>query len=286
MRVSGRWLNQYLPYLWQALSATLIQILILFGPGLLLTVLLHFETGFFQRRAVKIIGLGWYLGLFGWLGTIVHELGHAVFCLIFGHKITDMKLFHPDPQTGTLGYVKHTYKSNNIYQLMGNFFIGIGPILLGTAVIYLLSYWLLGINPFKLSVSFNAVDWQLNSWGAFTQLSQNIWNSSGNLLVEVFRPQNFSGWQLYVFLYLVLAIGSSITLSPPDIKGALGGFAVIVVLIFIFNLGTVWAGNFASNIVTGMAGYYPLFYTVVFLIMLLNAAAAVLVLLPLYIPRK
>jgi hypothetical protein len=68
-----------LSYLWQAFSATLIQILILCGPGLLLTLILNFVTRFIQSRAINAIGRGWYLGLFGWLGTVVHELGHAIF---------------------------------------------------------------------------------------------------------------------------------------------------------------------------------------------------------------
>jgi hypothetical protein len=268
-------------YLWSALSATLIQILLLLCPGLLLSIIINFETAFVQRRALNSIGRGWYLGLFGWLGTIVHELGHAVFCIIFGHKITDIKLFHPDPETGTLGYVKHSYNSRNIYQLAGNFFIGIGPILLGSLLIYLLSYWLLGLNPFNLVNNFDLASFQLNSWGALTQLLQNLWNSSGNLLKEVFSLQHLAGWQLYVFIYLVFAIGSSITLSPSDIKGALGGFIVIVVLIFFLNLATVWAGNFISDMIVRIAGYCAMFYAVVFLIILLNVAVAVLVLLPL-----
>lgn len=278
--------SSILSYLWQSLSATSIQILVLLGPGLLLTLILNFETGFIQNRAINTLGRGWYLGLFGWLGTIIHELGHAVFCIIFGHKITDLKLFNPDPETGTLGYVKHSYNRTNLYQLVGNFFIGIGPILLGTAIIFILSYWLLGLNSFNLSNNFSFTSSQLNSWDAFTQLLQNSWNSSGNLLVEIFSWQHISSWQLYAYIYLVFAIGISITLSPSDIKGAIGGFMVIVILIFMLNLAAVWAGNFTSNIVMGTAGYYVLFYTIIFLILLVNIAVALLVLLPLSLLRS
>lgn len=274
-----------LSYLWQALSASLIQILILFGPGLLLTLVLNFETAFIQSRAVDIMGRGWYLGFFGWLGTIVHELGHAVFCVIFGHKITDIRLFDPDPESGTLGYVKHSYNRTNVYQLVGNFFIGIGPILLGTAVIILLFYWLLGLSPNNLAGNFSAVPSPLNTWVSVRELLQNLWNSSAHLLVEVFSWQHITSWQLYVFIYVVFAIGSSITLSPPDIKAALGGFIAIVVLIFILNLATVWAGNYISNFVVGIAAYYVFFYTLAFLIFLINLAVALAVLLPVFLLR-
>jgi len=91
---------------------------------------------------------------------------------------------------------------------------------------------------------------------------------------------------LYVYIYLVFAIGISVTLSPPDIKGALGGFIVIVILIFIFNLATVWARDFTSNIIIGTAGYYFLFYTIIFLILLVNISVALLLLLPLSLLRS
>jgi len=268
-----------LSYLWTATLASLIQIGIFLVPGLILAFIMNYESGFVQRRALLTIGKGWYLGLFGWLGTIVHELGHAIFCLIFRHKITAMKLFDPDPETGTLGYVEHSYNSTSFYQLAGNFFIGIGPILLGMAIIYLLSYLLLGLNPFELANNFNIASSQNISGDTLIQIFQILWTSSTSLLCEVFSWHNLSTWQLYAFIYLAFAIGSSITLSPSDIKGALKGFSVIIILIFIFNLATAWAGDFTSNIVTGTAGYLSIFYTAMFPILLLNIAVSVLILL-------
>jgi hypothetical protein len=273
-------------YLWLAFSSTLFQVLVLLGPGLILTVILNYETVYIQGRAIETIGRGWYLGLFGWLGTVVHELGHAFFCLVFGHKITDIKLFHLDSQTGTLGYVKHSYKPGNIYQLSGNFFIGIGPILLGTAVIFLIAYFLLGINAFNSGSSFNLTGVQINSWEFLGKLLQNLGYSVSRLLVEIFSWQHLTGWQLYIFLYLAFAIGSSVTLSPPDIKAALGGFIVLVALVFILNLATVWAGSSISNFVVLISGYNVLFYAVIFLILLINLVMALLIFLPVYLLQR
>ncbi|MGO0916500.1 hypothetical protein ACTPEM_26060, partial [Clostridioides difficile] len=36
---------------------------------------------------------------------------------------------------GILGYVSHSYKKDNLYQSIGNFFIGIAPIIGGTIMI-------------------------------------------------------------------------------------------------------------------------------------------------------
>jgi hypothetical protein len=269
-----------LSYLWQTLSATLILFLVLLGPGLVLALILHFATMFVQGRAVSILGRGGYLGLFGWLGTIIHELGHAIFCVIFGHKITKLKLFHPDPASGTLGYVKHSYKRNNIYHLVGNFFIGIGPILLGTVVIFLFSYWLLNINVLNLGLSFSQPGYQLNSWETLKEVGLSFGQAFKQLLEGIFSPQHLASWQFYVYIYLVFAVGSSITLSPSDIKTALSGLGVIAGLIFVFNLATVWAGAFSLNIIAGSLSGYFFFYALIFLILLINIAA-ILLLLPL-----
>ena len=80
---------------------------------------------------------------------------------------------------------------------------------------------------------------------------------------------------------MAFVIGSSLTLSLPDIKAALGGFGVILILIFILNVSTVWAGNFISAFVIGISGYYALFYAIVFLIMLINLIVCLFIILPL-----
>ena len=274
-----------LSYLWAAILASLTQIGIFLVPGLVLTLVMNYASMLMQRRALLTIGKGWYLGLFGWLGTIIHELGHAFFCLIFGHKITALKLFAPDPETGTLGYVEHTYNSSNIYQLVGNFFIGIGPILLGTAFIYLLLYLLLRINPFSYVTNVNLATPYFYSLENLTTIFQIFWTSSSRLISEIFSVNNLAIWQLYVFIYLAFAIGSCITLSPADIKGTLKGLSVILILILVFNLATIWAGDLTLTIFTGTISYLLVFYIAMFLILLMDIFVSIVLLLPLSLIR-
>ena len=263
-------------YIWKATLTSLVQIGIFFVPGLVLTLVVNYVSTLLQRRSLLIIGRGWYLGLFGWLGTIIHELGHALFCIIFRHKITEMKLFDPDPETGTLGYVQHTYESSSLYQMAGNFFIGIGPILLGSGLIYLLLYLLLGLNPFKFAVNTGISSWDIYSWSVFINLLQNLRTSLTTLVSGIFSLKNLASWQLYVFIYLTFTIGSSIILSPSDFKGAFKGLSIILLVIFIFNFATVWAGDFTSNIFRFTLNYFLIFYIAMLLVLLMDIAVFVL----------
>ena len=263
-------------YIWKATLTSLVQIGIFFVPGLVLTLVVNYVSTLLQRRALLTIGRGWYLGLFGWLGTIIHELGHALFCIIFRHKITEMKLFDPDPETGTLGYVQHTYESSSLYQMAGNFFIGIGPILLGSGLIYLLLYLLLGLNPFKFAVNTGLPSWDIYSWSVFINLLQNLRTSLTTLVSGIYSLTNFASWQLYVFIYLTFTIGSSIILSPSDFKGTFKGLSIILPVIFVFNLVTVWAGDFTVNIFRFTLSYFLIFYITMLLVLLMDMAVFVI----------
>jgi hypothetical protein len=231
-------------YLGKAIFSTLTQLFILFFPLLLLAFLMNFVSRTSENLSIKVMGRNIYLYLFGWLGTSVHELGHALFALIFGHKIKEIKLFKPDPKSGTLGYVNHTYNPKNLYHQTGNFFIGIGPILICTLLLFLLSLLLFRINFFSISkISFSTET--LKSFALLKHEGQNIWNVLNQYSEEVFGGKNSSWWKISILIYCHYCIGSSITLSTSDVKTSAQGFLIIVVLFFVFNLATAWKGGLA-----------------------------------------
>ena len=159
-------------------------------------------------------------------GVMLHELGHAFFCLVFRHKIIEMKLFAPD-DNGTLGYVLHTYNPNSLYQKIGNFFIGTGPVWGGLAALVLLSRLLL---PSAMLEGNSAMEQIQHFFSGLATLA--FWKSR----------------QSWLWIYLSLTIVSHITLSTPDLKGAGDGFIMIVLTVLLVNLLFGWCGNWAEHV--------------------------------------
>jgi hypothetical protein len=271
-------------YLLQVVLATLQQLLILAGPLLVLAILMHFVSKGSQYLSYRLFGNRLFLGIFGWFGTAVHELGHALFALVFFHKITGMKLFSPDHKKGTLGYVNHSWNSKNLYQVVGNFFIGIGPVLMGSIMLYLIT-WLLF---FRSTTSIAAMpETGLLFSGAVTTGTTfaGIFHGFADYLYFLFSGPGSSWWKLIIFLYLVYSIGSSITLSMEDIRGALKGFLVFVLLLLVFNLATVWIGGFTLDFFRKISNLFTAFYFLIILSILLNVAF-ILILMMLLAIRK
>ena len=57
--------------------------------------LMHLMSNFLRKKFADVFGLKTYIYLTA-PGGVVHESGHALFCLVFLHKILEMKLFSPD----------------------------------------------------------------------------------------------------------------------------------------------------------------------------------------------
>ena len=127
----------FLIFIKDLLLATLAQMASLFLGIFIFGLLIQFISQLSFKSLGNAFGPGGTY-LVAWLGTPVHELGHALFCLIFGHKIEEIRFFKPDKDTGTLGFVYHTWNPKNPWHVLGNFFIGIGPVVLGCAVLFAL----------------------------------------------------------------------------------------------------------------------------------------------------
>ena len=162
----------------------------------------------------------------GFIGTPIHELSHALMCIIFAHKITEIKLFQPNSADGVLGYVNHTYNRKNIYQRVGNFFIGIAPVVVGFLLLTGLFYLLLPDVFVAVSASVREVDFENGIGGFFANF--------GQLFVLLFDC--FGYWQWWVFVIIGSFIALHMTLSKADWRGALSGLVLFLVLFAFIDI--------------------------------------------------
>ena len=161
--------------------------------------------------------------LTGVIGTPIHELGHMIFCPIFGHKIDEFKLFQIGKSE--LGYVNHSYNPKNIYHIIGNFFISIGPIILGTSIVIML-YYLLANEAFTyyLNDSINLI----NNNGNIFLLAQSF-------ILSIINTNSFIDYRFWIFVLLAFQIVLHMKLSKADIKASIGGFILVSIACIIAN---------------------------------------------------
>lgn len=264
----GALLSDILSYLWQVVLTTITQIFILLGPLILLAFIMHIIAKKNENLSYRVMGRKAYLYGFAWLGTSVHELGHAFFAKIFRHKITDMALFTPHSNDGSLGHVNHSFNPKSTYQRIGNFFIGIGPILFGAIVLYIMSWLLFGFGFSKMTI----YEIQGESFFSFNNLGGILSNTWDNIIIYlglVFGASS-SIFKVIILIYFLYAIGSSITLSRSDIKSSIDGFIFFVLGLLIFNLFSSWIGDFTLWLLTESFMIFFSFYFLMLLSIIIN----------------
>jgi len=243
----------------------------MFGGLFIVGLLLYLSARFTRNIFAKTFGPRAEIYITAWAGTPVHELGHAFFCLIFGHKITKISLFKPNSKEGTIGFVQHSYNKRNLYHQVGNFFIGAGPLIFGSLTIVGL-LWLLvpGGSIILSNLQASSLKFTGQTSG-FTEIFQIAITSARSLLSQLFTPENLRSWQFWVFIYLAMAISAHAELSPPDIGAMLKGLLVIVVLFFLVNMVYVifWPAN-QSFLFLGIR-YFDLLVPVLFVALLFSA---------------
>lgn len=173
--------------------------------------------------------------LTGYIGTPIHEFSHALMCLLFGHRIKKISLFGDSRRSRTLGYVEHTYYRKNIYHQLGNFFIGISPILAGGAVILLLVrlltpdvYFSMRAETGNIRAAFSV---GMNE-GALWAVMRGI----GAMFVSLFSLDSFMDWRWWICMILVFSIAIHMEISRSDIVSGFRGLGVIAALLVVADI--------------------------------------------------
>lgn len=208
--------------LWTALVATGAQIAGVLGPLAACALVLHQ----LQRMlaAALTTTFGWRAMLLtGWLGVPVHELSHVAACLVFMHEVEEVKLFAPDPETGSLGLVRHHAPPGNPWAAIGRLFIAVAPLGGGALALGLAAHLLLpDVELFRDPLAL------AGPADAFVR--------AGSVARELLDPGRLADWRTWVFLYVATCVGAHLAPSGADLSDGVRGAIALVATLLILNL--------------------------------------------------
>ncbi len=181
------------------------------------------------RRAGRLFWL-----VTSWLGTPVHEMGHVLMCLLFGHRIERMRLV-PTHSGGAM--VEHSYNKRNLYATLGNLFIGIGPIVTGLSAILLTLHL---VYPASLQGYFSALAAIVADGASEADMFACIWQLMRGLWMEETRAL----WTRLLAAIILFSIAIHVRLSTADVRGMLRGLPnYLVICALIAGVITLIGGD-------------------------------------------
>lgn len=167
----------------------------------------------------------------GYIGTPVHELSHALMCLLFGHSIKKISMFGDSRNSRTLGYVEHTYYRSNLYHQIGNFFIGISPVLAGGGLILLLLRLLTPHIYFELRADTLLLGTGFSANGVLLLLEAIL-----SMIGSVFSPDNFTNWRWWACVLIAFPVAIHMEVSRSDIISGLRGLGAISAMLLVADI--------------------------------------------------
>jgi hypothetical protein len=220
--------------------------LINFFFWLFFLVMISFFLGFLWSK----IFTGKKYQMFLFPGVIVHELSHALGCLIARADIKEIKIL-----SSKGSYVSHTKPR---LPLIGNFIVSFAPIVGGIAVV-ILSFWAFNYQAPKMDF-----------------LNESLFDSFFSLVKQAgtFSLNHYDSWIFWIFSYIVLSVVVCLVPSKQDLKNS---FLSLIFVGLVF-----WAlsfFSFSTGIINGFL-ISALGITVFF------GFVAVLITLPIYFIKK
>lgn len=168
-----------------------------------LLIVFSFVLDYLWSRIFPRHGYRWFITP----GIIIHELSHAIACVLMRAKIMRIRFFAPEG-----GEVEHGQPR---VPIIGKPIIGLAP-LFGCS----LSLWGLFVI-FGYHNSFPTIDFS----GEFFQNVNLLFQSA----LDFFREYSHE-WKFWLFLYIATGISASIAPSTVDIKNAIWGILFLIIL--------------------------------------------------------
>ena len=183
------------------------------------------------------------------IGTPVHEMGHASMCVVFGHKIKKMCLWYPKSRDGTLGYVEHSYNRKNLYQRLGNMFIGMGPIFSGLLFIFLVMLICFSDAFDTYVISVFRDGYEISSFG-------DLFSDGFDMIKNMFSDSTRHVAIKVIGFILILSTCLHINLSAPDIKNSLSALPIYLAITFILSILVYFIdGSFGYAVQSGLSSW-------------------------------
>ncbi len=155
-------------------------------------------------------------------GVAVHELSHALACLLTGAKIHSMVLFRSDGS----GEVRHGPPK---LKYIGDMLIALAPLAGGTACLLLLGILLRApVNLYDVRTG----GVQPDQFRFVLDLAGLVWDDLGVFV----RAASWSDPRTYVFLYFAMCFTLTMSPSRQDLKNGAVGILVICGVVLILHL--------------------------------------------------
>lgn len=169
------------------------------------------------------------LGRLYWIvlapGVAVHEISHALACLVTGAKIKSIKLF--GPRGGEVVHEKPRVP------VVGKAVIAFAP-LVGCSLVLVLLGAMLGsnlANALRIGEGFELSSTLTSLSGFYQFVERRVW-----MLLSGVRRDGYRQWQTYVFLYAAVCLGICLRPSLRDFRSAALGVAAAVGLLYLADL--------------------------------------------------
>lgn len=199
---------------------------------LLIYLVLIMIVGYFINVLTARMTGGWIYRVLVAPGVIIHELSHAIGCIITGAHIQSINVFKRDG-----GELKHT---GSPIPVIGNVVISLMPIVTGITILYFLPNllseakppqvnWLKGLDNYKLQI----IDYK-SVFSIFSTLNSQI---------------SILSWQFWAFLYLIFNLVATMAPSKQDIKVIWWDLLVLAGIFYLFSI---------FNVTLNIATFLPL----------------------------
>lgn len=160
--------------------------------------------------------------------------------------------------------------------MIGNFFIGVGPVVLGCAVLFGLFYFLI---PDSGSV-WNTIITNVSNIEKGSPLASYLTvfrDSALSIIQLIFTWSNLALWQFWVFLYLSICVASNVRLSWLDIKGSLSGLGCVILPFLILNLILLLTGRTTDSVFPYTASVLGAVYSLLILALIMVLIGFILI---------